>query len=85
MPKELSSDNVEFIFTINGIDYKVSPVNYDGPGAKIFRYSQGKSLAEYTTLLEEPIKSLSLTVKINGTADATPFVGNVKVLLGGDI
>lgn len=85
MPKELSSDNVEFIFTINGIDYKVSPVNYDGPGAKIFRYSQGKSLSEYTTLLEEPIKSLSLTVKINGTADATPFVGNVKVLLGGDI
>ena len=43
MPKELSSDNVEFIFTINGIDYKVSPVNYDGPGAKIFRYSQGKA------------------------------------------
>lgn len=85
MPAELSSDNVEFIFTINGLDYKVSPVNYDGPGSKIFRYSQGKSLAEYTTLLDEPIKSLYLTVKINGTTEFTPFIGNVKVLLGGDI
>lgn len=85
MPEDLSSDNVEFIFTINGLDYTVSPVNYSGGGSKIFRYSQGKSLAEYTTLLDEPIKSLYLTVKITGTTEFTPFVGNIKVLLGGDI
>lgn len=85
IPLDLGSDSVEFIFTINGIDYKVSPVNSELTGHKIFRYSQGKSLAEYTQLLSEPIKSLYLTVKINSTTEFTPFIGNIKVLLGGDI
>lgn len=85
MPEQLSSNCVEFIFTINGIDHYVSPINYDGKGNKIFRYSQGKSLPQYTELLNEPINSLSLTVKINGTTEFTPFIGNIKVLLGGEI
>ena len=85
IPEELKSDSVQIIFTINGIDYKVTPVNSMYSGDKVFRYSQGKSKLEYTQLLDEPIKSLYLTVKINGNADFTPIIGNVKVLLGGEI
>lgn len=85
IPEDLSHESVQFILTINGIDYEASPVNYSGSGHKIFRYSQGKSLPEYTQLLEEPIKSLTLTVKMVGTGEFTPFIGNIKVLLGGDI
>ena len=85
MPEVLSSDNVEFTFTINGIDYKAYPINYSGPGNKVFRYSQGKSSPDYTVLVDEPIKSLSLTVKLSGTTEFTPFIANLKVLLGGDI
>ena len=85
LPAQLDRDNVQFIFTINGIDYEVTPVNSEYDGNKIFRYSQGKSSPEYTVLLTESIKSLLLTIKINGTKFATPLIGNVKVLLGGEI
>lgn len=85
IPQGLSSDNVSFVLTINGIDYDAIPINVDGDGKKVFRYSQGKSNLTYTQLLDEPIKSLYLTVKMNGTNDITPFIGNIKILLGGEI
>ena len=85
IPEDLTYENIELIFTINGIDYIVSPINYSGGYYKVFRYSQGKSSPEYTMLLDEPIKSLSLTIKMSGTTEFTPFIGNIKVLLGGDI
>ena len=85
IPDSLDSESLKFIFTINGIDYEVSPVNSTAPGHKIFRYSQGKSITHYTQLLTEPIKNLYLTIKFKGTNEITPFVGNIKVLLGGEI
>lgn len=85
IPEDLDEESLEFIFTVNGIDYNVTPVNNKGSGTKILRYSQGKSLLEYTELLTEPIKSLYLTIKMNGSNISTPIVGNIKVLLGGDI
>lgn len=85
LPAGLTKESVEFIFTINGMDYEVSPINSEDDGSKIFRYSQGKSKADYTTLLNEPIKSLYLTVKMNGKKNETPLIGNLKVLLGGEI
>ena len=85
LPPELKSDSVEFVLTINGIDYEAIPVNIDGDGKKIFRYSQGKSNLKYTQLLDEPIKSVYLTVKMFGKVDISPYIGNVKILLGGDV
>ena len=85
LPIGLDKESVEFIFTINGVDYNVSPVNSEDDGPKIFRYSQGKSSPDYTELLTEPIKSLYLTVKMNGKKNETPLIGNLKVLLGGEI
>ena len=85
MPPQLDKDDVQFILTINGIDYEAMPVNSMYDGNKIFRYSQGKSSPDYTVLLTEPIKSVLLTVKMNATKNATPLIGNIKVLLGGEI
>lgn len=85
IPSTLNNNCLEFIFNINGIDYNVTPINTVSDGIKIFRYSQGRSKTEYTQLLNEPITSLYLTIKFKGTKDYTPFVNNIKVLLGGDI
>ena len=85
IPSKLKNNSVEFILTVNGEDYNVIPVNIVGSGKKILRYSQGKSKTEYTEILSEPIKSAYLTVKMTGKADLTPFVGNIKILLGGEI
>lgn len=85
IPSELSSENVEFILTINGEDYKCIPINNKGNGLKVFRFSQGKSKSEYTQLLSSPITSLFLTVKIKGTKDYSPYINNIKILLGGKI
>ena len=85
LPPQLDNDDVQFVLTINGIDYEATPVNSMYDGNKIFRYSQGKSSPDYTVLLSEPIKSVLLTVKMSATKNATPLIGNIKVLLGGEI
>ena len=85
LPPDLGSDSVDFVLTINGIDYDAIPINVDGDGKKIFRYSQGKSKLAYTELLDEPIKSVYLTVKMHGKADLSPYIGNIKILLGGEV
>ena len=85
IPSKLKDNSVEFVLTVNGEDYDVIPINVVGSGKKILRYSQGKSKTEYTEILSEPIKSAYLTVKMTGKADLTPFVGNIKILLGGEI
>ena len=85
IPSKLKDNSVEFVLTVNGEDYDVIPINVVGSGKKILRYSQGKSKTEYTEILSEPIKSAYLTVKMTGKVDLTPFVGNIKILLGGEI
>ena len=85
IPEGLKSNCVDFILTINGIDYEAVPINIAGPGKKVFRYSQGKSKTDYTTQLSEPIQNLSLTIKMTGKNNITPFVSNIKILLGGEL
>ena len=85
IPEGLDEKSLSFIFTINGTDYDVTPINMDGDNKKVFRYSQGKSKIEYTEYLDEPIVNLSLTVRMKGKDRITPFISNVKVLLGGEL
>lgn len=85
IPAGLKSNCVKFILHINGLDYVAVPINISGPGKKVFRYSQGKSKTEYTTQLDEPIKNVSLTIQMDGTQNLSPFVSNVKILLGGEL
>lgn len=85
LPDDLDEKSISFKFNINGKDYDVSPINVDGSHKKVFRYSQGKSKTEYTEQLDEPIKHLSLSVYMKGRENNTPFISNVKVLLGGEL
>lgn len=85
LPNNMSEDNVSFILTINGIDYNIKPVNSYSDGIKIIRFSQGKMPVEYTKYIGEKITSAYLTVVIKSKNKLTPYINNIKVLLGGEI
>lgn len=85
LPNNISEDNVSFILTVNGIDYNIKPVNSYSDGIKIIRFSQGKMPVEYTKYIGEKITSTYLTVVIKSKNKLTPYVNNIKVLLGGEI
>lgn len=85
LPNNISEDNVSFILTVNGIDYNIKPVNSYSDGIKIIRFSQGKMPVEYTKYIGEKITSAYLTVIIKSKNKLTPYVNNIKVLLGGEI
>ena len=86
VPESLSQDKaVQFILTVNGVDYDVVPMNSHSNGTKIIRFSGGKSNTTYTELINEKITSAYLTIIMNGTSELTPFVNNIKILTGGEI
>lgn len=85
LPNNISEDNVSFILTVNGIDYNIKLVNSYSDGIKIIRFSQGKMPVEYTKYIGEKITSAYLTVVIKSKNKLTPYVNNIKVLLGGEI
>lgn len=84
-PTGLSVDNVKFILTVNGTDYEVKPVNSHDNGIKIIRFSQGKMPTEYTQYIGEKIQSAYLTVIMKSKNQLTPYINNVKILLGDEI
>ena len=79
------SNAVDFILTVNGIDYEVKPINSHSNGIKVIRFSQGKSSPEYTKYIGEEIKSATLTIKMKCKNNVTPYINNLKILLGGEI
>lgn len=85
LPQGTIDKNVKFSLTINGIEYNVVPINSYKDGIKIIRFSQGKMPAEYTKYIGEKITSAYLTIKINSKEKITPYVNNIKILLGGKI
>lgn len=85
IPSQLTDDSIEFTLTVNGIDYKVQPINSELDGIKIIRYSKGKSKTEYTQLTDEVINSVVLSVKIKSSKNLTPYINNLKILLGGEV
>lgn len=86
IPEGLNDDSIEFILTVNGVDYPVVPINNNSlTGTKVIRYSQGNSKSEYTILTNEVITSAYLTIKLKGTKDLSPYINNVKVLFGGEV
>ena len=84
-PNNIAKDNVKFILTVNGIDYEVKPVNSHESGIKIIRFSEGKMPAEYTKYIGEKIQSASLKIVMKSEAKLTPYINNIKILLGGAI
>ena len=85
LPNNISENNVSFVLTVNGIDYNVKPVNSYSNGIKIIRFSQGKMPVEYTKYIGEKITSAYLTITIKSKHKLTPYINNIKVLLGGEV
>lgn len=84
-PEGVSDNSIKYTLTVNGIDYDIQPVNSHKSGVKIIRFSQGKMPAEYTKYIGEKIQSAFLTITMNSRVQLTPYVNNLKVLLGGAI
>lgn len=85
VPESLPADSIQMILTVNGIDYEIEPVNSHSNGTKIIRFSGGKSDTAYTELISEKITSAKLTITIRSSQYATPYVNNIKVLIGDEI
>ena len=85
LPNNMPSDYVTFTLTVNGVDYKVKPVNSYSDGIKIIRFSQGKMPVEYTKYIGEKITSAYLTINIKSKTKLTPYINNIKILLGGEV
>lgn len=85
LPNNISNENLTFILTVNGKDYEVLPVNSVRNGKKIIRFSQGKMPNQYTQYIGEKIQSAFLTIKITPRNNLTPYINNLKILLGDEI
>ena len=79
----LTEDYIKFTLTINGIDYDIKPINSYSNGIKIIRFSQGKVPTIYTQYIGEKITSAYLTINIKSKTNLTPYINNLKILLGG--
>lgn len=82
IPKGLPSNCIKYILTVNGEDYEIAPANSHENKTKIIRFSSGTMRNNYTKYLNEKIKSAKLTVILNGKVDITPYINNIKILIG---
>lgn len=85
LPEGVSNESVKFILTVNGNDYNIQPINSYENGTKIIRFSQGKMPNKYTEYIGEKIQSASLTIKMKPQKGLTPYISNLKILLGDEI
>lgn len=78
-----NQEYIQYILTINGIDYDIVPINSNKEGIKVIRSSTLMSLDDYAKHINESIKSAKLTIVIN-TPDqyTTPYISNVKICYG---
>lgn len=78
-----NQEYIQYVLTVNGIDYNIVPINSNKEGIKVIRSSKLVSLDTYAEHINESIKSASLSIIIN-TPDSytTPYVSNVKICYG---
>ena len=85
IPTHFSDDKtyIQYILTINGIDYNIVPINSNKEGTKVIRNVDNITSDSYVEYIKESIKSAKLTIIIN-TPDnsSTPYVSNVKICYG---
>ncbi len=74
---------VKYIFTINGKDYEIEPINSNKAGKKLIKYSTIVSDSNSTVNIKESIKSAYLTIQINTPNNTeSPLISNIKILYG---
>lgn len=84
IPQDAGVDSVKFVLAVNGIDYDIVPINSQKNGIKVVRFSQGKTSSKYTQYISEPIKSIRLTIIMSAKKNVTPYINNLKLLIGGE-
>lgn len=75
---------------INGVEYKVVPINSDKMGIKIIEYNTDSSMnnTDYKTYITDPITSVILKINIKSyNGIQSPYIGNMKLCIGkvGDV
>lgn len=77
-------NNVSYFLILNGVEYKVEPINSNRNGKKIVRMSALYN-ADHVIYLNENIKSARLKIVINSVnQDVTPYISDIKILIGGN-
>ena len=85
IPQGLQDDAVKFIFTINGHDFPVVPINSHMNGIKTIRFSTSNGYSPYTERIGEKIKSAYLSIIFSNETRLSPHINNIKILLGGEL
>lgn len=76
--------NVSYYLILNGQEFKVEPINSHRDGKKIARTSSQVYKSEHVIYLNEEIKSAKLKIVMHtSNADITPYLSDIKVLIGG--
>lgn len=77
-------NNVSYFLIINGVEHEIVPINCHRNNKKIIRTSSQTYQSEYVIYTNEDIKSAKLKIVINSTnKDITPYISDVKILVGG--
>lgn len=77
-------ENIKYYFIINGEEFEIVPINSQRNGKKIVRTSSQTYKLDNTQYIDESIKSAKLKIVIDSAnASITPFVSNIKILIGG--
>jgi hypothetical protein len=77
------SSLVNYYLIINGTEYEIVPINSQRNGNKIIRVSSTTYKLDNTIYVTESIKSAKLKIKVNATSSVTPYISNMKILIGG--
>lgn len=74
---------IQYILTVNGVDYEVVPINTWKSGTKIIRFTEHSVMDHYVQKISENIKSAKLTVIMKTPEEnSTPYISNLKICLG---
>ena len=81
-----NGDYFKYVLTVNGVDYKIEPINSQRTGTKIIKYKTDGIVEDGVIGIANKITSAKLTIVLK-TPDSTqtPFVSNIKICLGAEI
>ena len=84
-PKYTIDNNIMYFLIVNGVEHKVVPMNCHRNEKKIIRTSSQNYQSDHVIYVTEEIKSARLKIVINPTnEDITPYISNLKIMIGGD-
>lgn len=84
-PKYTVDNNIIYFLIINGVEHKIVPMNCHRNEKKIIRTSSNDYKSDHAIYITEEIKSARLKIVVTPTnEDITPYISNLKIMIGGD-